>query len=559
MARRGAIIGIAAGAAVIALLVTVGIVWIGNTGGSEPAAASGASCEETEQLVVVVDPSIATAVGVIADRLRSPASGEDCLDAQVVTQASADSVAQIAAGAFDGDAWIPGSSVWVERLAALTSFMGQSMPEIDNRGSIAVSPVVLGVPEKHADAVEVEPVTWARVRDRQLPTILPDPEASAASVAGLYAVRSVSSTADPRQFAGAMMALGKQIPASTEAAIASALTAETPTAVILTEVEIVEHNRDNPDDRLVAEYPGDASVALEYPFVAMPVSDDEAGQARARLVTAFERALRVDANPIVEAGLRRPDGSGTLTNAGGVMAVLPFADDALATLLKAQEIGAAQLDILRLWGTMTLRSRMLAVIDVSGSMEEPAGNGLRRIDIFQQAAGGALGQMSGEVELGVWLFSTARAGEQDWEEAAPIAPLVDSAHTAQVMQVVGSLPARLGGATGLYDTTLAAVQRVREGYDPEMVNSVLLITDGKNEDENGIDLDTLIAKLNEQADPAKPVPVILVGFGPDTDLGAMQRIAEATGGAAYTAHRPEDLSAVLVDALFQRGCRPDCG
>lgn len=50
----------------------------------------------------------------------------------------------------------------------------------------------------------------------------------------------------------------------------------------------------------------------------------------------------------------------------------------------------------------------------------------------------------------------------------------------------------------------------------------------------------------------------LVGIGPDTDLDAMRRIAEATGGAAYSAARPEDLTVVLTDALSQRACRPNC-
>jgi hypothetical protein len=103
------------------------------------------------------------------------------------------------------------------------------------------------------------------------------------------------------------------------------------------------------------------------------------------------------------------------------------------------------------------------------------------------------------------------------------------------------------------------MKRVRETYDPEKVNSVLLITDGRNEDDNGITLDALLAELEKMDDPAKPVPVIMIGFGPDTDLEAMQKIAKATKGAAYSASKPEDLSTVLVDALSQRSCRPDCG
>ena len=220
--------------------------------------------------------------------------------------------------------------------------------------------------------------------------------------------------------------------------------------------------------------------------------------------------------------------------------------------------GASQLGILRTWGVLTLRSRMLAAIDVSGSMEEPSEGGLRRIDIFQQAASGALQKFSSEVELGVWVFSTRRDGEQDWEDLAPIAPLGDAAHSQQISDIIASLPARLGGATGLYDTTLAGVERVREGYDASKVNSLLVITDGRNEDENGISLDDLLARLEQQADPDQPVPVIMIGFGPDTDLDAMTKIAKATGGAAYSATEPEDLGDVLVDALSQRSCRPDC-
>ncbi|GAA1504880.1 hypothetical protein BJ978_002493 [Agromyces terreus] len=549
-------LGISASITVLAVVFVLGFVWIGSAVEAEPHATR-VACDENQvdPIRVVADPSIAGAVEYTASRLPVATNSGRCLVAEVVAQSSSDSVASIASGQFDADVWIPGSGVWLERLAALTGSLGQSMPAIEDHGSLAVSPVVLGVPEAHAEAIETDPITWARVRDRELPALLPDPQSSAASVAALYAVRNVSSSEDPRQFAAALMTLGKQIPASAEAAIGSAMTADLPTAVILTEVEIAEHNMENPDDRMVAEYPTDGSVLLDYPFVLLPSDDPD--DARSSLIGEFEDEIRAAKQPMDVAGLRRVDGSGVLSIAG-ISPSLPDAEAAYAAAEQTKEIGAAQLDILRLWGIMTLRSRMLAVIDVSGSMEEPAANGLRRIDVFQQAAGGAMSQFSGEVELGVWIFSTTRNGDLDYEELAPIAPLADGAHTDRIMGIIGSLHQRLGGATGFYDTTLAAVERVREGYDPEMVNSVLLITDGKNEDENGIDLPTLLAKLHEQDDPLEPVPVIMVGFGPDTDLAAMQQIAAATGGAAYSAAQPEDLSAVLVDALYQRGCRPDC-
>jgi hypothetical protein len=336
--------------------------------------------------------------------------------------------------------------------------------------------------------------------------------------------------------------------------------------VLTSEVQVAAYNLDEPTEPLVAAYPADGTVLLDYPFVRLPVragggddegdasgddvTDAEDAPTRAELLDAFEAEVRGAAERLAADGFRSPDGTGTL-DIPGLAAEGPAAAAQLDT--------AVQLEILRAWGVLTLRSRMLAVIDVSGSMEEPAENGLRRIDIFQQAAIGAMEKFSGEVELGVWVFSTARNGDLDYEDLAQIAPLADLAHKQQIAGIIQSLPARLGGATGLYDTALAAVQRVRESYDPEKVNSVLLITDGKNEDENGIDLETLLAELERTNDPAKPVAVIMIGFGPDTDLAAMQRIAQATKGAAYSASKPEDLGTVLVDALSQRTCRPNCG
>jgi hypothetical protein len=550
--------------AAVALVVTGTVLWTsgrleGLFAGAEP------TCTDPAELVVVADPSIAPVLTEVAEAFD--ASAHACVHTAVKSQAAADTAAVVAVGGLEADAWVPDSSVWVNRVSATAVSLGQLPPELDVRPSVATSPVVFAVSADQADElVATEPVSWTRVLGGTLPVLLPDPEASAASLAGLLALRGHAPADDPRSFAGAMIELGKSIPASAEAAYGGLSAASVPTVAITSEAQVARYNLDEPAEPLAAAYPSDGTVALDYPFLVLPrvaagadgradASAEASAEAsaappsRAELVDRFERAVRDAGDALHGAGFRDGDGGGALEVAG-VSATAPPAEAALD--------GNQQLEILRTWSVLTLRSRMLAVIDVSGSMEEPAGNGLRRIDVFQQAAGGALAKFSGEVELGVWVFSTARNGTQDWEDLAPIAPLADAAHTAAINGIVGSLPARLGGATGLYDTTLAAVQRVRDSYEPDKINSVLLITDGRNEDADGITLDQLLADLAAQQDPAKPVPVIMIGFGPDTDLDAMQRIAKATGGAAYSASKPEDLSVVLVDALSQRSCRPDC-
>ncbi|MBM7831345.1 Mg-chelatase subunit ChlD/ABC-type Fe3+ transport system substrate-binding protein [Agromyces cerinus] len=551
------------GAVVVVGVVSSGVfVWVG--GYLNPLFASADSgCAETERLAIVADTSIAPALADIAEKFD--AKSDLCVSTEITAQDSADTAAVVASGGAEADAWIPEATVWVDRMNATATSLGQSAPEIDVRESVASSPVVFAGATTKATELAAEPVSWARVLGGTLPTILPDPEASAASLAGLLALRGHSSPDDPRQFAGAMIELSKTIPASTSAAFGSVTASHEPAVVVTSEAQVAAYNLDGPAEALVAAYPVDGTVSLDYPLVRLSAPDepaeaeadgDTASEEKAgaathdELLDAFETAVRKATKILAANGFRAPDGSGKL-DVAGVGAEAPAATAALD--------GATQLEILRAWSVLTLRSRMLAVIDVSGSMEEPAENGLRRIDIFQQAAVGAMQKFSGEVELGVWVFSTARNGELDYEDLSPIAPLADVAHTQQIAGIIQSLPDRLGGATGLYDTTLAAVKRVRESYDPEKVNSVLLFTDGKNEDENGIDLDTLLAELAKIDDPSKPVPVIMIGFGPDTDLAAMQRIAQATKGAAYSASKPEDLGTVLVDALSQRSCRPNCG
>nr|WP_277348428.1 VWA domain-containing protein [Planctomonas sp. JC2975] len=203
---------------------------------------------------------------------------------------------------------------------------------------------------------------------------------------------------------------------------------------------------------------------------------------------------------------------------------------------------------------------MLALVDVSGSMNEDVGGGMTRIGIFQQAAAGAVAMFSPQTQLGVWSFSTNQQGSQPWTELTPVAPVGDPAHAADISNVIKSLPSRVQGDTALYDSVLAAVKNMQANYVSGMVSSVLVITDGKNDNPaGGLSLDQLVGQLKSIESVNRPVPVIMIGFGPDTDQSAMTQIADATNGGVYQALKPQDLGAVLVDAISQRTCRPHCG
>ena len=77
------------------------------------------------------------------------------------------------------------------------------------------------------------------------------------------------------------------------------------------------------------------------------------------------------------------------------------------------------------------------------------------------------------------MFSTNLDGDQDYLELIPPAPLAgirdDLESTIQGLQAEGG--------TGLYDSTMAAVQAVRDNFDQTKINAVLLLTDGMCDDD----------------------------------------------------------------------------
>jgi len=110
----------------------------------------------------------------------------------------------------------------------------------------------------------------------------------------------------------------------------------------------------------------------------------------------------------------------------------------------------------------------------------------------------------------------------------------------------GELPRAADGGTGLYDSTRAAVQAVRDGYDPTRINAVLLLTDGKCEDDPpGCDLDALLSYLGStERDPVRVFPV---AYGEDANVDELAAIADASRARLYRATDP-----LTIERVFQQ-------
>jgi hypothetical protein len=207
------------------------------------------------------------------------------------------------------------------------------------------------------------------------------------------------------------------------------------------------------------------------------------------------------------------------------------------------------------WQTATTDFSLLSVFDVSGSMKDKVGT-TTRVAITQEAAGIALAALPKTTKLGLWAFSIGLGGGAlDYKELAPIGRLDDDSHRAQVATAVASLSRNVGGGTGLYDTIWAAYQKVKAQYDPQRVNAVVILTDGRNEDPNGISLEQLKANLRAASDPNKPIAITTIGIGPDVDPNALSQISKMTYSDFYAAPSPADMTTVLARALFDHQCK----
>jgi len=200
------------------------------------------------------------------------------------------------------------------------------------------------------------------------------------------------------------------------------------------------------------------------------------------------------------------------------------------------------------WGQNRKSARVLIVIDVSGSMGEPASGegGPSKLDLVKKAAVAALDQFKDDDDVGLWIFSTGISPTEptDYLELVPIAPI--GPQRQQLASKISDLiPTQ---ATPLYTVTKAADDQLVQTFDAQRINAVLLLTDGKNEDNRNDDLNGLLKTLRarNEGQVANPVRVFPIAYGQDADLATLKRIAEATNGAAYDAADPKSINKVFL-------------
>jgi hypothetical protein len=468
------------------------------------------------------------------------------------------------------DVWLADSSTWLLRLKA----DAQGFQPTDG-SSVAQSPIVLAMPKPVAEIVgwPDNALSWKDAltlftTSKGINPGIADPTRDATGLAGLLALSQVApSIPDGQEKAvGALRLLAQSSSALRDDLLQKfPHSANDPNdiassvgAAPLSEQDVISYDAQKPSVPLAALYLKPLPPPLDYPYAVMPELSPQklaaAAGLRGRLSTATFK------NALASAGLRGPDGT---AGAGfnlpiGAPPATPPTKSASAGSAEPGGTAAAGLDAgainqtIGRWAAITVPGRVLAVFDVSGSMSTPVptAKNQTRAQVTQQAAVQGLSLFDDKWAVGVWRFSTDLDGTRPWQEIVPISSLASS---RQKLKDSVKYLTPTHGDTGLYDTALAAYKEVRDSWVGGRINSVIMFTDGKNENPGGLTLQQLVTQLKKLNDPERPVRMVIIGIGDQVDPKELQAITDATSaGGVFVAQDPAKINDIFLEAIATR-------
>jgi hypothetical protein len=525
------------------LVLSLGAVFVVRSFGSESGAdgflGGNKACDDPTQIQMATTPEMQSSLEAAAKSLAAKGGkdGNPCLQFTITAAPSSQIARDVAHGSDNRpDLWVPDSSLWVAQADD-----GQSVPTVAVQ-SIASSPLVLvGRRTNFADTS-----SWLSIMSKSQPALL-DPLSTSPGALALLAVQAerAKTSASETQVSQVIVPLAQRLgsmakPYTNADDLFGRADQDGSTMIVpASEQSFVKYQEDHPDAQLRAIQPATGTLYLDYPIVVTAKSDTDAASNAAQAL----------------AGELLTDSSGQARDQAG------FRDTQLSPLSGGRGVGdvnqltkptSEAIDTtLQNWTRLSLLTHSLAVIDISGSMADKVGT-KTRMQLTIEAAIGGLGLFPDSASLGLWTFSTKIGPDAaDYKELVPIAPLSKLQRGKIVDQLKIQQPIPNGG-TGLYDTAIAAVRAVRQGYDQRAVNSILLFTDGKNDDPGSPTLAQAVNTLRGLQDPGRPVRIIALGMGPEVNADELSALAQATGGQAYVARQPSDLKNVFIDALQSR-------
>ncbi len=584
---------------VAAIVVAAGLIigiryW--TSGGSGSADAPKCTGSDAIALNIASSPEKVGVVQAAAQAYSGRTVAGHCVDVVVRSKSSGVAMNALAAGwneATDGprpDVWTPAASGWVNLLRVnAKGDSGSIVPEGDTQ-SVANAPLVVAMPKPMAQALgwPAKPIGW-----RDLAALATDPAGWAKyghpewgkfrlgktnpniSTAGLNATigayYAATGTSSDLTAAALDKPEARQFVTNIEQAIVhygdNTLTFLTNlqkaddkgsalsyiSAVTVEENSLVGYNQGNPTNDpakvgqhappkvpLVAIYPSDGTLNSDHPFVTLNWADPT----RKQIAADFLSYLRTPESQqrFLDLGFRTFESKPgpQATEANGVQ------PDAKISYLRPPA-PAVLAKMLTTWTELRKKANVLLVVDVSGSMgEEVSGTGKSKIDLAKQAAIDSLGQFVPRDQVGLWQFSTKLdGGERDYQELVPVGPLGAQGKETLAMRLSGLIPQN---GTGLYDSSLAAYEYMKARLDPAAINAVVVLTDGRNEDPGGVDLEHLLPQLKTEG-TGDNVRLFTIAYGSDADQDVLRQIAESTEGSEYDSSKPDSINQVFTSVI----------
>jgi hypothetical protein len=553
---------LAAGAAVAA---AGGILLVQNL-----ADAGGCSMAGGVELHVAADPAVAPALRDVAFEWTDTAEPEingACV-AVVVTEApTADVASRLAAtagGVLDVAAgqspppspaaadlpavWVPDSSYWVTRLLSISrSIFEPDLP------SLASSPIVLGVSRAGREVLGVGPIEPVALRQPllaalaepeqppPLPLAIAEPRRDTAGLVGASWLQTAVVTED--QDLPRIVALFRgQGDAPPDTAALLPAFSEGLAAAPMSEQAVVAYNATNLDDSIAAVRMADAP-ALDFPYVVLNRLPRDVRTAAGMFLSALGQAADI----FTKNGFRAADGA---SGPG-----FPVGEGVTADPAPAAVVGPPERfdQTRRIWTSATSDARVLSVVNVNASMQEPMimpdGSQVTRLQVFQAAASRGMEMFTDGTDLGHWEYALGLDGDRDWVEGVPIELLTEE-HEQRILGAIQGLQTTATNQSAMFETLLAAYRAMKEGWDANRSNTLVLWTDSGSTKQGGLTLEETLRELERLADLTRPIRVILLGLGPDANMEQLEALAAATGGGAFPIPDPSEIEIIFLRALL---------
>ena len=414
---------------------------------------------------------------------------------------------------------------------------------------IMLSPVVIGVRKSVADKLgwtNNPAVTWkdiqAHAADGSFKFAMTNPAASNSGLTALIGVASALSGSSDAIDTGhvdsaALKAFfkGQALTAGSSGWLADAFVRSQATVdgIINYESVLLSLNASGQlKEPLVLVYPSEGIVTADYPLMLINAAKRDAWQK----VVDWLRTPDVQKRIMTDTG-RRPAIPGVALDARfptQSLIELPYP----AKLDTIDALITAYLDEVRKPATA------IFVLDLSGSM---AGD---RLDALKKSLGaltgtdtsltGRFSRFRAREEVTIITFSATVLDQREFtiDDTAP-----NGADMTAIRDYVGGL--QTYSNTAIYSGLEAAYQAVqkRQAADPNRIYSVVLMTDGENN--NGLSPEDFTTEYQALPAAVKAVPTFPILFG-DAKTDAMQSIADLTGGKLF------DAKSTSLESIFKQ-------